>query len=126
MNQKKWKNKNFLEALKNSLAGIKHSFKYENNLKIQLVFAVIVIISAIILKFEYIKLSILFITIGFVIFAELINTAIELALDLYTEEYNENVKVIKDISSGAVLVASIVSVFVGISLFLPEIINILI
>jgi len=125
MNQKKWKNKNFLEALKNSLAGIKHSFKYENNLKIQLVFAVIVIISAIILKFEYIKLSILFITIGFVIFAELINTAIELALDLYTEEYNENVKVIKDISSGAVLVASIVSVFVGISLFLPEIINIL-
>lgn len=123
MNREKWKNKNFFEALKNSLNGISYTLKNERNLKIQSVFAILVIAVGIFLKLNYIEFCIIFITIGLVMFAELINTAIEFMLDLYSQEHNDNIKMAKDISSGAVLMTSIVSVVIGIILFLPKILE---
>ena len=46
--ENKWKNKNFKEALKNSLNGIKYTFINGKNFKIQLVIAIIAILRAII------------------------------------------------------------------------------
>lgn len=42
-----------------------------------------------------------------VIAAEMLNTCIELLCDMYTREYNEMIKAIKDIAAGAVLVISL-------------------
>lgn len=121
--EKKWKNKNFAEALKNSIAGMQYVFKTERNLKIQGVFAVLVIGMALVLKFTLMEWAILVLVIGSVLFAEMLNTAIEVMLDLYIQEYNQGVKIAKDIASGAVLVTAIVSVMVGAILFLPKILN---
>lgn len=123
MERKNWKNKNFLEALKHSLEGIKYTFKNERNLKIQLIFAILAIGTGIFLKLTHIEFAILFITIGLVLFAEIINTAIETMLDLYSQEYNEKIKLVKDIASGAVLVTSIISIMIGCALFLPKILE---
>ena len=49
------------------------------------------------------------------------NTAIENLCDLYTTEYNEKIKIIKDIGAGAVTLAAIASVCVGLIMFLPKI-----
>ena len=49
------------------------------------------------------------------------NTAIETLVDLYTEEYHHLAKVAKDTAAGAVLVAAIMSVCVGLIIFLPKI-----
>ena len=49
------------------------------------------------------------------------NTAIENLSDLYTTEYNEKLKIIKDIGAGAVTISAIASVSVGLIMFIPKI-----
>ena len=51
--ENKWKNKNFKDALKNSLNGIKYTFINGKNFKIQLVIAIIAIIAGIIFKISF-------------------------------------------------------------------------
>lgn len=121
--ENKWKNKNFKMALKNSMAGIEYTLKTQRNLRIQIVFAILAIFLAFVLKLNAIEWMILWLVIGSVLFAEMVNTAIEIMLDLYTQDFNETVKIAKDIASGAVLISSIVSVIVGGILFLPKILN---
>jgi diacylglycerol kinase len=74
----------------------------------------------IITKISSIEWLILVITICLVLYAELMNTALENTVDLITEEFNEKAKLAKDISSGAVLICAIMSVIVGIIIFLPK------
>jgi len=71
-------------------------------------------------SYEWLSLVIM---IGFVFILEIINTAIETLVDLYTEEYHHLAKVAKDTAAGAVMVAAIMSVCVGLIIFLPKIIN---
>ena len=49
------------------------------------------------------------------------NTSIENLCDLYTTEYNEKIKIIKDIGAGAVTLAALSSVCVGLIMFLPKV-----
>ena len=49
----------------------------------------------------------------FVIFAEMVNTAIETVVDLYTDLYHPKAKIAKDVGAGAVLLMSINSVIVA-------------
>lgn len=65
----------------------------------------------------------LVIVISFVFMLEILNTAIETLVDLYTEEYHHLGKIAKDTAAGAVMVAAIMSVCVGLIIFLPKIIH---
>ena len=56
-------------------------------------------------------------TITFVFFAELINTAVEAVVDLITEKYNEYAKIAKNVAAGAVLLAAVNSLIVGYLVF---------
>lgn len=116
---KKWKNKNFIEAFKNSMNGIKLIIKNERNVKIELAFAVFANLLGIILKINFCEWAIITLTIVVVLFAEFINSAIENVVDLYTTDYNEIAKNVKDISAGAVTICSIASVIIGIFIYLP-------
>lgn len=120
----KWSNKNFFKALQNALNGILYVIKNEKNIKIELIFAILAIIASIILKLNIIEFSIIIFVIFFVLFAECINTAIENTVDLYTQEYNEKAKIAKDIAAGGVILASILSIIIGILIFLPKILEI--
>ena len=60
--------------------------------------------------------AVLMLTTSSVLIAEIINTAFERICDTITKEYNENIKYVKDISAGAVLITAIASVAVGIFL----------
>ena len=117
-NENKIKNDNFEEALKNAFNGILHTIKTQKNIKIQLVIAIIVIVFSIFYGLD--RLGYLFLTfaIFFVIFAEIINTAIEATVDLYTKEYNTQAKIAKDVAAGAVVIASINAVIVALLLFI--------
>mgnify|MGYP001618136644 FL=1 len=57
--------------------------------------------------------------IGFVIAVELTNTAIETVVDAFTDKEHPGAKLAKDISAGAVLIASITSAIIGMIIFLP-------
>lgn len=121
MEEKKWKNKNFISALKNALNGIIYIIKNEMNIKIELLITVIVIIAGVVFKISILEWEILILTIGFVIFAEILNSVIEKIVDFITEDYNEKAKIIKDMSAGFVTINSLVSVIIGILMFLPKI-----
>lgn len=119
--ENKWKNPNFFQSLKNAINGIWYIVKEGRNIKIQLVFAIIAIIVGFALKINNIEFMILILTIFFVLVSEFMNTAIENLSDLYTTEYNEKIKIIKDIGAGAVTISAIASVCVGLIMFLPKI-----
>lgn len=123
--ENKWENKNFFEALKNAMNGVVYVVKNGKNIKIQIVIAILVFIAAIILKFTNIELAILVLICFFIFALEFINTVIERLADLYTTEYNEKVKVIKDVAAGTVAIIAIASIIIGILLFIPKIIDII-
>ncbi len=61
--------------------------------------------------------AVLVLTVSSVLVLEIINTAFECICDTITKEYNENIKYVKDIAAGAVLITALASVAVGIFLF---------
>jgi hypothetical protein len=62
---------------------------------------------------------VLFVTIVLVLFAELLNTAVEAVVDMVTEEFHPLAKIAKDVAAGAVLLTAGLAVIVGISIFYP-------
>lgn len=63
-------------------------------------------------------------SVGFVWITEMINTAIEKTMDFITLKKHEEIRIIKDIASGSVLIASIVAVVAGLIIFIPKILAI--
>lgn len=122
--ENKWKNPNFIIALKNALNGIIYTFKIGRNFKIQLFFAIIAIIMSIFFKISLVEIAIIILTIFLVLFAEIMNTAIETSVDMCTQEYNEKAKIAKDVAAGGVTICAISSVIIGIIIFLPKILEI--
>jgi len=49
-----------------------------------------------------------------------VNTALEYSLNVFSMEFNENIRQIKDLSAAAVLIATFASVAVGLIVFLPK------
>lgn len=60
-----------------------------------------------------------------VLMLEMVNTALEYLCDTITTEYNPIIKVVKDVTAGAVLISAVGSVVTGAIIFLPKIINLL-
>lgn len=105
--------------------GIDDVIKHEPNMKIHVVVAILVVIMAFILKVNIIEWIILVLLIGAVLAAETINTTIENLVDMYTKEYDENAKIVKDTVAGTVLILAITSAIIGLIIFIPKIIYLL-
>jgi len=118
-------NKNLIDALKNSINGILYAIKTQTNVKIHLAALIIVIVASVFFKLD--KIEVLFVTFscGLVFVAEMLNTAIEATVDLYTKEYNEKAKIAKDVGAGAVIMAVINALVVAFVVFFEKIINLL-
>ena len=105
--------------------GIDVVIKHEPNMKIHVVVAILVVIMAFILKVSIIEWIILVLLIGAVLAAETINTTIENLVDMYTKEYDEKAKIVKDTAAGTVLILAITSAIIGLIIFIPKIIYLL-
>jgi undecaprenol kinase len=99
--------------------GILTAVKEETHMKIHLFFAFIAILFAIVFHISKTEWLVLLLTIGMVIGLEMVNTAVERVVDLVTKEFHPLAKAAKDIAAGAVLVFAIISVMIGIIIFLP-------
>ena len=111
------KNKNFVKALGHSVDGIIRAFKTERNLRIDYLIAVCVLMAGILLGFNKTEFVCLCLTIGFVIFSEMMNSVAEYIVDLVTDKYDDKAKAAKDIAAGGVLISSSISVIVAYFLF---------
>lgn len=118
----KFKSQGFNKTFMNARKGFRLVFKSEMNIRIHLIIAALVLIAAYFFGFNYIEYCILLIAIAIVIISEMINTAIEFTLDsIYHNRYSRMVGMAKDISAGAVMIASIISALIGILLFCKHI-----
>lgn len=112
--------KTALGTLKNALNGIIYTYSVEINFKIHLLMAVLVLLFAYILELSKMEIIICILLIGLVLAFELINTVVEMIVDMVEPHEDPLAGMIKDASSGAVLVIAITSAVIGLIIFIPK------
>ena len=116
----KMKNDNFFEAWGNATNGIIYSATTQRNIIIQLVLSVIVMVLSLFYGLNTAEFLCLLFAVFMVIFAELINTAIETVVDLFVDVYHPKAKISKDVAAGAVVLAACNALVVGYFIFFKE------
>ena len=108
--------KSFLKGFLNAFRGIIYCIKNERNMRIHTVAALYVLIFARFFAFTREEYALLLLTIGGVMSAEAMNTALENLADRVSTEKHPLIKNAKDTAAGAVLILAVISV--GVALFL--------
>lgn len=103
--------------------GIKAEFKKGRNFRIQVFSGIAATALGIVLKISRVEWLVLILVISLVIILELINTATEQIVNIISPEIRSEAKIAKDVSAGAVLVASIAATLAGVLIFLPKILS---
>jgi diacylglycerol kinase (ATP) len=96
-----------LQSFNHAFQGLVHAVRYQRNMRIHMVVALIVLVGSVFLNVTRLELVLIFASIAFVLMAELINTAVEAVVDIVTEQFDPRAKIAKDVSAGAVLIAAI-------------------
>jgi diacylglycerol kinase (ATP) len=113
-----------LKSFQYAFDGLVLFFKTEHNAWLHLVCTICVVILTLSVKVSNSEVIALVIAIALVWITEMINTCIEKAMDMISKEYDVRIKVIKDISAGAVLVAAAAALIIGLFVFIPKFIYI--
>ncbi len=95
-------------------------FKTEHNAWLHLICTLCVVILALSVKVTNSEAIALVIAVALVWITEMVNTCIEKVMDMISKEYDVRIKVIKDISAGAVLVAAAAALVIGLFVFIPK------
>jgi diacylglycerol kinase (ATP) len=106
-----------IESFNFAIEGVIHVLRTQRNMRLHFAAAVVVIVVAVAVGVSKIELSVLLISIAFVLVAEMINTAVEGAIDAATTSFDPMAKLAKDIAAGAVLIASVNALAVGYLVF---------
>ena len=110
-----------INSFKYAFNGLYHALKKGRNFRIQAFVGLVVIFLAWLFSFTRFEWSILLIAISLVLTVELLNTVIELVVDLAVEEkILPKAKIAKDVAAASVLLISIFSAIVGLVLFIPH------
>lgn len=105
-------------SFKYAFAGLRQIFKQEPNARLHAIAAVVAIIAGFIRHLSPIQWTAIIFAIAVVWITEALNTCIEKLCDLWCDnKWHPEVKIIKDIAAGAVLVAAMASVVVGMIVF---------
>ncbi|HSL01149.1 MAG TPA: diacylglycerol kinase [Rubrobacteraceae bacterium] len=100
-------------SFEHAYRGLIYAVRTQRNMRFHVVVAALVLIASLLVGVSKLQLAILVLVIVMVFVTEMINTALEFAVDLVTREYRPLAKLSKDVSAGAVLVSSIGAVLVG-------------
>jgi diacylglycerol kinase len=111
--------KRFFKSFKIALNGIWLALKSEPNFRIQLLCGALVVFLMFFFEVTSLEKALLSMLILLVLSLELINTQIEKSLDLIQPALDPKVRLIKDISAGAVLVSALGALIAGILVFYP-------
>jgi len=109
------------KSFKNAISGFAILLRFEHNAKIHLFVFLIIILAALFLRISTIDWILIIFASGLVFISECFNTAIEYLSDAVTEKKNEKIKKAKDVAAAGVLISAIVSVIIGMFVFLPYI-----
>lgn len=114
MSFKKW-----IRSANNAIEGILHAAKTQRHLRYHLVTAAAVLVLSFVLGINKTEFMIISIAIILVLFAEMINTAIEYVVDIVSPEQSEKARMAKDVAAGAVLITAFGAVVLGCVILFP-------
>jgi diacylglycerol kinase (ATP) len=106
-----------LDSFNYAFEGVIHVLRTQRNLRIHFLIAIGVIAAAVALGVDRMEMILLLLAIAFVLITEMLNSAIEGAIDVSTTSFDPNAKLAKDVAAGAVLIASVTAVAVGYLVF---------
>ncbi len=116
-----------LKTLQNSFKyawkGFRYTFRNEQNFRIQIVIALVVIILMFVLQVRAIEAVALIFMIIAVLVLEILNTILEYFVDLLKPRLHHYSQIIKDMMAAAVLLTAIGAIIVGAIIFYPYIIH---
>lgn len=125
MNPDKFSLKSRLQSFRFALNGLSSLLKYEHNSRIHSIAAIAVFILGLLLKIDLTEWSLLIIVIGIVFITELLNSSLESFADSLKPEWNDLIGKAKDYSAAAVLIATIISLVVGVIIFAPKLLDLI-
>ena len=109
-----------------AINGLKLLLKNEHNARVHLVASIGVIIGCFVFTLSTIEICLVLFSIGLVFIIELLNTAIENISNFVEPEWNKKIGEIKDYSAAAVLIAALVSCLIGLVIFIPKFLELLV
>lgn len=104
-----------------AIQGLKHTLKTQRNMRIHLAVGIAVIALGMILSLDRVDFILLLSAVTLVLVAEMFNTSIELAVDIFTKEFHHMAKMAKDIAAGCVFITAVYAVVVGYLIFFKTI-----
>lgn len=110
--------KRFMRSLRHASSGLRHAMR-EQNFQLELLAAVTAVTAAVYFRVGAWQTAVLSLVVLLVLVLEMINTIFERVIDILVPRQHPYAKVIKDMMAGAVLLACIGSVLIGIIIFLP-------
>jgi len=110
---------NLYSSICHALRGVSVVFKAEQSFRIQVIGAVCAVVASIVFQISTYQFLIVLLLIGAVLTLEIVNTIFERLVDSFQPRVHPVVRDIKDIMAGAVLIASAVSLVIGIVIFWP-------
>ncbi len=111
------KKQDIVESFTNAFRGLFYALKNERNLGIHFIIGCCVIIGGLFFRLPFLDFLVLVLLVSVVIITEIINTTIEMLVDLFTSQYHIQARRIKDISAAAVLIAALTAIIIGYLLF---------
>lgn len=108
------------ESMRYALEGVCYAFATQRNIRIQTALGIVALSFTVMLRLPLQQFILIFALTLLVLFAELVNTAIEATLDQHVGDmFDLSVKRIKDTAAAAVLIVSVAAATLGASVFLP-------
>jgi diacylglycerol kinase (ATP) len=109
-----------MRSFYHAMTGILEFIRDEHNARIHVVATIAVGIAAYVLRVTLQEAVSLSIVTGGVWITEMLNTCVERTMDFVHPEEHPQIRFIKDLAAGAVLVASITAAVVGLLIFIPK------
>ena len=113
------RSRNIRESFRFAFSGLWYALRTQRNVRIHLIIAAVAVALGLWLGLSPTLWAVLALTIGFVLASEMLNTVAEALVDLVSPGYHPLAKMVKDVTAGAVLLASIISVIVGLLVLGP-------
>ena len=114
----------FIAGFGYAFQGLWYALCTQRHARIHILIAILAITMGVVLHISAVEFALVFIAITGVFTTEMLNTVAQLCVDLASPEYHPLAKIAKDVAAGAVLVNAILSIIIGLFIFLPHLIKV--
>jgi len=118
--------KDLIKSFSHACRGVKTLVKDEQSFRLQILAALVVGIFLLIFPLSVFEMIVVLLMVALVLILEMINSIFERLVDTFKPRIHPVVGEIKDIMAATVLVASIFSAIIGVIIFLPHFLDLLV